>query len=66
VAKKKMEPITNYIENEPDEKINCIIRLEDDSEFLEVVKVRQNKTFNYLLNKVKKQLNIDQNIRLRK
>jgi hypothetical protein len=54
------------IENELDEKINCIMRLEDDTEFVEVVKIRQNKTFNHLITKVKKQLGIDQNIRLRK
>jgi hypothetical protein len=57
---------TSVPENELDEKINCIIRLEDDQEFVEVVKIRQNKTFSQLVEKIKKQLNIEQTFRLRK
>jgi hypothetical protein len=68
IVKQKPENADNTeeIENELDEKINCIIRLEDDQEFVEVVKIRQNKTFTHLISKIKKQLNLEQSIRLRK
>jgi hypothetical protein len=59
----------NPSENNDDlyeDKINCIIRVEDDSDFLKIVKIRQNKTFEQLVTKIKKKLNLECEIRLRK
>lgn len=50
---------------ELDEKINCIIKLEDDEDNHEVVTIKINKTFVELINKIKKKLNIEDNVNIR-
>ena len=67
------KPMTKVSQNTADnnddlyeDKINCIIHVEDDSDFLEIVKIRQNKTFEQLVSKIKKKLNLECEIRLRK
>ena len=58
----------NENNEELDEKINTIVKLEDDDENHEIVKIRLNQTFDDLIKKIKKKLNIDESIiiRLRK
>jgi hypothetical protein len=53
---------------ELNEKINTIIRMEEDDDNHEVVRIRLNQTFNDLMKKIKKKLQIDESltIRLRK
>jgi hypothetical protein len=69
VTKPSSKNTQSVSENNDDiyeDKINCIIHIEDDPDFLEIVKIRQNKTFEHLVAKIKKKLNIECEIRLRK
>jgi hypothetical protein len=54
--------------SEPNEKITTIIKFEDDEENVHIVKIYLNQTFEELVNKIKKKLNLpeDSTIRLRK
>jgi hypothetical protein len=66
---KQITKSSQNVQNNDDiyeDKINCIIHIEDDPDFLEIVKIRQNKTFEHLVVKIKKSLNIECEIRLRK
>jgi hypothetical protein len=67
-GKELNQDLNNNDGGELSEKINTIIRIEEDDDNHEIVRIRLNQTFNDLMKKIKRKLQIDESltIRLRK